>query len=117
MATPEQRGRKKYDLDGFRTWIRMTPRELQEVSEVFAAKLNKSTGPVKILIPLRGWSSVDSPGSPTYDPEEDTIFVTGLRSTLRKGIEIIEVDANMEDPEFARAVASAASDLFSTKPL
>ena len=117
MATPEQRERRKYDLDAFRTWIRITPKELQEVSEVFAAKLSKSTGPVKILIPLRGWSSVDSPDSPTYDPEEDTVFVTGLRSTLRKGIEIIEVDANMEDPEFARVVASAASDLFSTKPL
>jgi uncharacterized protein (UPF0261 family) len=95
----------------------MTPKELREVSRVFADKLNKSTGPVKILMPLKGWSSVDSPGSPTYDPEEDTIFVTGLRRALRKEIEIIEVDANMEEPEFARAVANAASDLFSTKPL
>jgi uncharacterized protein (UPF0261 family) len=116
-AKPKYRKRRKYDLDAFRTWIRMTPKELREVSRVFADKLNKSTGPVKILMPLKGWSSVDSPGSPTYDPEEDTIFVTGLRRALRKEIEIIEVDANMEEPEFARAVANAASDLFSTKPL
>jgi len=52
----------------FRTWIRMTPKELGEVAEIFAAKLNKSTGPVRVLVPLRGWSSVDSLGSPTYDP-------------------------------------------------
>jgi uncharacterized protein (UPF0261 family) len=108
MTRPEHGERRKYDLDGFRTWIRMTPKELREVAEVFAWKLNKSAGRVKVVIPLRGWSAVDSPGSPTYDPMEDAIFVRGLRNRLKKDIEIIEVDANMEDPEFARAVISAA---------
>ena len=117
MVKPKQRKRRKYDLDGFRTWIRMTPKELREVSKIFAGKLNRSAGPVKILVPLKGWSSVDSPGSPTYDPEEDALFVKELRSKLRKEIEIIEVDANMEDPEFAGVVASTASYLFQSKPL
>jgi len=117
MVKPKHRKRRKYDLDGFRTWIRMTPKELREVSKVFAGKLNKSTGSVKILVPLKGWSSVDSPESPTYDPEEDALFVKELRGKLRKEIEIIEVDANMEDPEFARAVAGTASNLFQIKPL
>ena len=112
MARPEHLARRKYELDAFRTWIRMTPKELQEVAEVFAWKLNKSRGQVKVLIPSRGWSSVDSPGSPTYDPMEDAIFVRGLRNRLKKEIEIIEVDANMEDPEFARAVMSASSRVF-----
>ena len=82
------------------------------MTEVFAWKLNKSAGPVKVVIPLKGWSSVDSPGSPTYDPAEDAIFVRRLSSTLKKEIEVIEVDANMEDPEFARAVMNAARDAF-----
>ncbi len=112
MSRPEHAARRKYDLDRFRTWIRMTPKELWEVAEVFAWKLNKSTGPVKVLIPLKGWSSVDSPGSPTYDPAEDALFVRRLRSALKKEIELIEVDANMEDPEFARAVMDAARDAF-----
>jgi uncharacterized protein (UPF0261 family) len=112
MVKPKHRKRRKYDLDGFRTWIRMTPKELREVSKVFAGKLNKSTGSVKILVPLKGWSSVDSPESPTYDPEEDMIFVKDLRSKLRKEIEIIEVDASMEDPEFSHAVVDAATHLF-----
>jgi uncharacterized protein (UPF0261 family) len=112
MVKPKHRKRRKYDLDAFRTWIRMTPKELREVSKVFAGKLNKSTGSVKILVPLKGWSSVDSPESPTYDPEEDMIFVKDLRSKLRKEIEIIEVDASMEDPEFSHAVVDAATHLF-----
>lgn len=112
MVKPKHRKRRRYDLDAFRTWIRMTPKELREVSKVFADKLNRSAGPVTILVPLKGWSSVDSPGSPTYDPEEDRVFLKELKSKLRKGIEVIEVDANMEEPEFARAVASTASYLF-----
>ena len=103
--------RRTYHLDRFRTWFRMTPDELQEVSQVFAGKLNLASGPVKVLIPLRGWSSIESPGSPTYDPEEDAIFVRGLKRALKKQIEVIEVDANMEDPEFSATVISAAFDV------
>ena len=117
MTKPEYRERKKYNLDAFRTWIRMVPKELSEVSKVFAEKINRSTGPVKVIVPLNGWSSIDSPDNPTYDPKEDLIFVTELRNVLRKEIEIIEVGANMEDPEFAGAVLSAASRLFKTKAL
>lgn len=115
MTKQEYRERKKYNLDAFRTWIRMVPKELSEVSRVFAEKLNRSTGPVKVIVPLKGWSSVDSPYSPTYDPEEDALFIKVLRKSLRKEIEIIDVDANMEDPEFAGVLVNAASRLFRMK--
>jgi uncharacterized protein (UPF0261 family) len=117
MYTHEHDSRRKHDIDKLRTWIRMSPKELKEVAGVFAQKLNLSRGPVKILIPLRGWSSVDEPGHPTYDPEEDRIFTTELRKTLRKDIEIVEVNANMEDPEFADAVLNVALDMFKEVPL
>ena len=109
--TAEHKGRRRYDLDKARTWLRMAPNELKEVSEVFAEKLNKSLGPVRVVIPLKGWSSIDSPGRPTYDPEEDAIFIKELRRKLKKEIEVIQVDANMEDPEFAKAVIRAALDV------
>ena len=64
------------------------------------------------MIPLRGWSSVDRPGRPTYDPEEDKVFCRTVRDVLKKDIEVIEVDANMEDPEFAAAVMEAADGFF-----
>jgi len=104
--------RRKHDIDRLRTWLRMSPRELKQVAALFAKKLNLSRSPVKVVIPLRGWSSVDSPGNPTYDPEQDLIFTTELRKTLKKDIEIVQVDANMEDPEFAKAITKAALDLF-----
>jgi uncharacterized protein (UPF0261 family) len=112
MMKPKHRKRRKYDLDAFRTWIRMTPKELREVAAVFAGKLNRATGTVKILVPLRGWSSVDSPGSPTYDPEDDGLFIRELRRQLKREIEVVDVDANMEDPGFSRAVVDRALHLF-----
>jgi uncharacterized protein (UPF0261 family) len=111
MVGLKQGERRTYHLDRFRTWFRMTPDELQEVAKVFAGKLNLASGPVRVLIPLRGWSSIESPGSPTYDPEEDALFVRGLKRTLKKEIEVIEVDGNMEDPEFSSALVGAAFDV------
>jgi uncharacterized protein (UPF0261 family) len=104
--------RRRYDLDRLRAWLRMSHKELKEVAALFTRKLNQALGPVKIIIPLEGWSSVDAPGNPTYDPGEDLLFVMELRKTLRKDIEIVEVDANMEDPLFADAVLRNALDVF-----
>ncbi len=105
---PDYHERRKYDLDKFRTWIRLSPEELREVAKAFREKLNKSTGPVKVLIPQKGWSSVDYPGNATYDPEEDLVFEEELRNGLNADIEIIKVDTNMEDAGFAEAVVQAS---------
>jgi uncharacterized protein (UPF0261 family) len=108
--------RRKRDLDRFRTWMRATPGELRQISEAFALKLNLALGAVRVLIPLRGWSSIDRPGSPTYDPEEDLLFIRALKQNLRKNIEVVEVDANLEDPEFGAALLDAARELFGVTP-
>jgi uncharacterized protein (UPF0261 family) len=109
---PEFYERRKYDLDKFRTWLRMTPEELKQVATEFARKLNGAGAPVKLMIPMQGWSSVDAPGNATFDPGEDQIFIDTLRELLDPNVEIIEVDANMEDPVFSRQVAQCALNLF-----
>ncbi len=105
--------RPKYDLDKFRTWIRLKTSELKEVANEFARKLNNSKGPVKLIIPTQGWSSVDCPGNPSYAPKEDLIFVETLRNKLDSNIKIIEVHANMEDSAFSKQVIQSALEIFS----
>ena len=105
---PDYHERRKYDLDKFRTWIRLSPEELRQVAAAFREKLNKAKGPVTVLIPQKGWSSVDSPGNATYDPEEDQVFEEELRNGLNGNVEIVPVQANMEDPAFAKAVVEAS---------
>lgn len=104
--------RRKYDLDKFRTWIRLSTDELEQVAHEFARKLNDSKAPVKVMVPMQGWSSVDCMGNPTYDPKEDLVFIETLRSKLNPDIEIIQVDANMEDAKFSEIVTQAALEIF-----
>ena len=109
---PEFHERRKFDLDKLRTWIRLSPEELKEVAGVFAEKLNQAKGPVTVMVPLNGWSSADLPGNETHDPAEDRLFTQVLRKKLKPDVQIIEVDANMEDPEFSRTVVEIALKIF-----
>ena len=104
--------RRKYDLDKFRTWLRLSTDELQLVAKEFARKLNSAQAPVKVMVTLQGWSSVDCKGNPTYDPKEDQVFVEILRNELDPKVEIIEIDANMEDQAFSREIIKSALKLF-----
>jgi len=110
--TDDHKSRRKYDLDKFRTWLRASPDELKLAARAFAEKLNNSVQPVKVIIPMKGWSSVDTPGSITYDPQEDKVFVDELRKAIKQGIDIIEIDANMEDQLFAESVVKESLKVF-----
>ena len=102
----------KVDLDKLRTWIRLSPEELKAVAAVFADKLNKANGPVTVMVPLNGWSSADLPGNDTHDPAEDLLFIEVLRQKTKSNVQIVEINANMEDPEFADAVVEYALKIF-----
>ena len=77
------------------------------VAVAMAEKLNKARGPVKVVIPLGGWSSLDKRGTDLYDGEADRVFVNELKKQLRRDIEVMEVDHDLETPEFAAAVVQA----------
>ena len=108
---PEYESRKKYDYDAARTFLRLSADEMIMVADEIANKLNKAKGPIKILIPLGGWSSVDRKGTDFYDKELDRTFVEELKKKLRSDIEIIEVDADLDTSEFAQEVVKAFQSL------
>ena len=60
---------------------------------------------VKIIIPLRGFSSLSVEGGPLYDPASDKMFTHTLKKCLDPEIEIIEIDSDINSKEFAAAVA------------
>ena len=86
---------------------RYEPDEMRQGARLYAEKLNRAKGPVKFLFPLRGWSSIDKPGSVLYNPEEDRTFVDELRAHPKPEIQIEELDYNLENPEFARALVES----------
>ena len=103
---PEKfRGRTFYQHNPNITLMRTTPDECRQLGRIMAEKLNLSSGPVAVLIPLGGWSMIDAPGGPFWWPEADQAFADALKSALRSDIPVIEIDANVNDPEFARQCA------------
>ena len=108
---PEYKLRKKYDYDAARTFIRLSEDEMIVVADVMAEKLNRALGPVKVIIPLGGWSSLDRRGTDFYDAELDRVFVDELRKRLKRDIEVREVDSDLETPEFAQAIVDAFDEI------
>jgi len=80
------------------------------VASAIADKLNKALGPVKVVIPLGGWSSVDKRGTDFYDGEADKVFTDTLKKRLKQTIEVREVGADLETAEFAGAVVETLMD-------
>jgi uncharacterized protein (UPF0261 family) len=108
---PEYEKRKKYEYDALRTFIRLSSNELIMVSRAMAEKLNQANGPVKVVVPLGGWSSLDKRGSYFYDGQADTIFVNELKRQLKQDIEVREVDADLDTPEFAGVIVEAFDEI------
>jgi uncharacterized protein (UPF0261 family) len=102
---PQFCGRRFYQHNPNITLMRTTPEECAQLGAIFAEKLNRSRGPVTVLIPLKGWSMIDVPGGPFWWPEADDAFRKALKQSLRADIPVIEVDANINDPLFAQMCA------------
>jgi uncharacterized protein (UPF0261 family) len=103
---PEEfRSRRFYQHNPNITLMRTTPDECRCLGRIMAEKLNLSTGPVTVLLPRRGWSMIDSPGGQFWWPEANLAFAEALKTTLRPDIPVIEMDVNVNDPEFARRCA------------
>ncbi len=74
-------------------------------------KINRAIGPVKIMIPLRGFSEPNAEGKPFYDPATDREFTRALRKGLRQDIEVLERDAHINDDAFVREAVIVMMDM------
>jgi uncharacterized protein (UPF0261 family) len=102
---PEFRSRNLYKHNPTVTLMRTTPTECAELGRRIARKLNAATGPVTLFVPLEGVSLIDTEGQVFWDPEADQALFDALRETLDPGVDVRELDADVNDPAFARAMA------------
>ncbi len=109
---PEKyRNRRAYPHNPQATILRTNETENRLLGKTIATKLNRARGPVVILWPNLGLSSVDSPGKPFWDPDADGALLESLREHLDQKIPLKEVNAFINDPEFARAVVLESRSL------
>ena len=86
------------------TTMRTTSEENVAIGEFIAAKLNKARGPVVVMLPLGGLSTIDRPDEIFYDPEANAALFVTLKRKLSAHIEIVEDDHHLDDPQFAMRV-------------
>src|SRR5215207_2744812 len=103
---PERyRTRKSYFHNPVATLVRLSSDEGAELGRMVAERLNEATGPIRVVVPARGFSLVDAEGGELWEPAADRAFIDALRAALRPGIPFEEVDAHVDDPGFADLVA------------
>jgi uncharacterized protein (UPF0261 family) len=109
------RERRLYRHNPTVTLMRTTVDECREIGRRIAGQLNRATGPVVVLLPLRGVSMIDREGQPFHDPEADAALFSSLREGLREDIRVRELDAHVNDAEFANALADEMLALLSPR--
>jgi uncharacterized protein (UPF0261 family) len=105
LAPYRERTFQKLSTD--RRLMRTSSEEAQTIGRHIAEKANLSLGPVTVLFPLRGTSTLSCPSKPFHDPEADRALFKSLKDHLRRGIQLRELKATINDLPFAEACARA----------
>jgi uncharacterized protein (UPF0261 family) len=111
-TVPEKyRGRNLYKWNPNVTLMRTNVGENTAIGRMIASAVNLSKVKVAVLLPLKGVSMLDSPGKEFWDPEADMACFKAIKDNVKKGIPILEMDANINDPEFAERAAELLLDM------
>lgn len=99
------------------TDVRVTKEEQVKVAKELAKRLKSTKDPAVFMIPRKGYDSYSAEGKPFWEPESDRAFVETLKMELPSNIEVIELDYDINDPEFAREMVDALIKLMRRKDL
>lgn len=106
-TVPEKfRDRKLFVHNPSVTLMRTTPEECAELGRRLTDRLNAATGPTALLLPLKGISAIAVEGGVFHDPAADAALFDAIRGTVdRSVVELVEIDAAINDAQFAEVAA------------
>ena len=97
-------GRTLYNHNATVTLMRTTADECREIGRRITEQLNRATGPVVLVLPLRGVSMLDAASQPFHDPEANRALFDSLHANAGPQLRIREIDAHINDSLFADAL-------------
>ncbi|MDE0465552.1 MAG: Tm-1-like ATP-binding domain-containing protein [Candidatus Poribacteria bacterium] len=92
------------------TLMRTTAEETAELGRIMARKLSEAQGPTTVIIPTQGVSAIDKTGQPFDSPEARTAWIENLKAHIGDNVTVIEMDAHINDDEFATKLAETLLD-------
>lgn len=87
------------------TLMRTTAEETAALGRIMARKLSAARGPTTVIIPTQGVSAIDKTGQPFDSPEARAAWHENLMAHIGDNVTIIEMDAHINDDEFAIKLA------------
>ncbi|MCB0164112.1 MAG: Tm-1-like ATP-binding domain-containing protein, partial [Anaerolineae bacterium] len=105
------RDRNLYQWNPDITLLRTNEAENVQMGELIAAAANAATAPVAIVLPLKGVSMLDSEGGQFWDPAADAACFDAIKQNVNPGISVIELNHNINDPEFSGYVAQTLMEM------
>lgn len=93
------------------TLMRTNKKENEILGKTFAEKVNRSVGPVIVLLPLGGISKISAEGEDFYRPDIDTVLFDTIKENLKKSIQVIEIQANINTVDFAELAVKSLLEL------
>lgn len=101
--------RKLLLQDAIRVQARTSAEEMEAIAQEVADRLNRSENKelIKFILPTEGFSSLSVEGGALHEPESDRAFIEALKTALDDDIEVVDVAADINTPETARAVVDA----------
>lgn len=103
---PKFSGRETHIHNRLIACSKLNPDERVESAKAIVEKLNKAKSPTTFIMPLRGIDEWDKEGGPFHDNEGLRLFAEEFRNGLKPPVELIEIDAHINDEEFASMVLS-----------
>lgn len=93
------------------TAVRTDLGDLETIADHIGTLVAEAKGPVKLFVPLHGFSSHDSPTGHIHDPDLPAPFAEHLRRVLPKGTDLQILPCHFNDPAFASAIVTATRGL------
>ena len=86
--------------------IAATAEERRGVARLIAQKLSRATGRVAYILPRGGVEAWDRPGKPMHNADALAAFLEEARASAPGNVDLIEIDAHINDAAFAEAALS-----------
>ena len=100
------RDRTFYRHNPLVTLMRTTAAENAALGRIIGEKLGRAKGPTVFMIPKRGVSLIDVAGKPFHDPAADAALFAAVKAGIPADVEVVEIDADINDDAFAVAAAN-----------
>jgi len=108
VAQKQFPGKRYHVHNAALTAVRTGMTELKPLADHLAAMCREAKGPVQFFVPLRGFSSHDSPSGHLQDLSIPPLFAEYLKSSLPAKVPLTVLDAHFNDDAFADAIVEAA---------